>query len=145
MDVPPVTRDLKPYRRTDAPWGLARISHTNPVSGDIKGLNYTYTYGDEFLGAGIDIYVVDTGVNLDHVGDKLLSSTTSLEKADDPQLLFLQADFGGRAVFGWTGAGLAKTDDHGHGSHVAGIAAGTRYGVAKRANVISVKVLNSSG
>ena len=100
MNVPPVAHDLTPYLRTDAPWGLARISHTNPVSGDIKGLNYTYTYGDEFLGAGVDIYVVDTGVNLDHVRDKLLSSVSGLEKADDPQLLFLQADFSSRAVFG---------------------------------------------
>src|SRR5688572_12984410 len=56
-----------------------------------------------------------------------------------------QADFGGRAVFGWTGSGLARTDDHGHGSHVAGIAAGTRYGVAKKANIISVKVLDAAG
>jgi len=80
MDVPPLTRHLMPYRRTDAPWGLARISHTNPVSGDIKSLNYTYTYGDEFLGAGVDIYVVDTGVNLDHVCNKLLRSITSLER-----------------------------------------------------------------
>ncbi|KAH7094146.1 peptidase 1 [Auriculariales sp. MPI-PUGE-AT-0066] len=107
--------------QTNAAWGLGRISHTNPVSGTITALNYTYTYSDTYQGQGVDIYIVDTGINLNHV------------------------DFTGRVKFGWTGTGLNQTDDHGHGSHVAGIAAGTRYGVAKQANLISVKVLDSAG
>jgi subtilisin len=36
-------------------------------------------------------------------------------------------------------------DDNGHGSHVAGTAAGTTYGVARGASIYSVKVLDSSG
>ena len=91
------------------------------MSGTVTALTYTYTYSDDYQGEGVDIYIVDTGINLNHV------------------------DFGGRATFGWTGTGLNQTDDHGHGSHVAGIAAGTQYGVAKKANLISVKVLNSAG
>ena len=33
----------------------------------------------------------------------------------------------------------------GHGTHVSGTAAGSRFGVAKAANIIAVKVLNSAG
>lgn len=31
------------------------------------------------------------------------------------------------------------------GTHVAGIAAGTRFGVAKKANLIAVRVIDSNG
>jgi subtilisin-like proprotein convertase family protein len=37
------------------------------------------------------------------------------------------------------------TDCHGHGTHVAGSAAGTTYGVAKKATVHAVRVLNCQG
>jgi cerevisin len=36
-------------------------------------------------------------------------------------------------------------DGNGHGTHVAGTAAGQVYGVAKEANLIAVRVLNNAG
>jgi subtilisin family serine protease len=36
-------------------------------------------------------------------------------------------------------------DDHGHGTHVAGIIGGSYYGVAKKVNLIAVKVLDGAG
>ncbi|KAH7092666.1 peptidase 1 [Auriculariales sp. MPI-PUGE-AT-0066] len=105
--------------QTDAPWGLARTSATGllPVHNSPAALNYTYAYPDEAQGQGVDIYVLDTGVNFNH------------------------HDFGGRATHGWAQSGWNATDTDGHGTHVAGIAAGARFGIAKEANIISVKVL----
>ncbi|PFH47212.1 hypothetical protein AMATHDRAFT_152700 [Amanita thiersii Skay4041] len=54
-------------------------------------------------------------------------------------------DFGGRARWGATFGGYPSADGNGHGTHCSGTAAGTRFGVAKKANLIAVKVLDDSG
>jgi cerevisin len=56
------------------------------------------------------------------------------------------ADFESRAIWGYTAPqGDADVDGNGHGTHVASTIAGKTYGIAKKANVIAVKVLRSSG
>jgi len=83
-------------------------------------------------GRGAHIYVLDTGVRVSH------------------------QDFGGRAFAAvdiTEGVPVRCTDDmptcandaNGHGTHCAGTAAGTSYGVASEANVYGVKVLANSG
>ena len=49
-----------------------------------------------------------------------------------------------RAVYGFTSPFIEEGPDdlHGHGTHIAGTAGGTVYGVAKQANLISVKILS---
>jgi subtilisin family serine protease len=79
--------------------------------------NYTYTA----TGSGVRIYVLDTGIRYDH------------------------ADFGGRAAAGYDAYGGTGADCNGHGTHVAGTAAGSTYGVAKSATVVSVRVLDCNG
>ncbi|SAM02893.1 hypothetical protein [Absidia glauca] len=55
-------------------------------------------------------------------------------------------DFEGRAFWGGNFVpGSPDTDENGHGTIIAGIAAGTSYGVAKKANIISVKCLKVDG
>jgi len=107
--------------QTDAPWGLARISQDAKLANqDPTALTFTYTY-DASAGAGVDIYVVDTGVFTAHT------------------------QFGGRARWGATFGPYADADGNGHGTHCAGTAAGIRYGVAKAASIIAVKVLSDGG
>ncbi|BFZ61548.1 proteinase B [Saitoella coloradoensis] len=101
-----------------APWGLSRISHRDALT--FSTFN-KYQY-DSVAGDGVTAYIIDTGVNIDHV------------------------DFEGRAKWGATiPQGDQDIDGNGHGTHVAGTVAGSKYGVAKKANVVAVKVLRTNG
>lgn len=115
LDVEPDTPVQVTQTQPRPPWGLDRIDQrTRPLS-------TSYTSSTE--GAGVDVYVVDTGVYAGH------------------------SDFGGRVVPGWSGVrdGLGSGDCNGHGTHVAGIVAGAVHGVAKRARIIPVRALACDG
>ncbi|KAI1660873.1 oryzin precursor [Daldinia decipiens] len=101
--------------QTSAPWGLARISSRTPDAS-----KYTY---DESAGEGTYAYILDTGIFVDH------------------------PEFGGRALFGanFVQDNNNNTDENGHGTHVAGITGSKTYGVAKKTNLIAVKVLGPTG
>ncbi|GGX37020.1 S8 family peptidase [Streptomyces chartreusis] len=102
--------------QTSAPWGLDRIDQAAlPLSG-------TYTYPDS-AGSGVTAYVIDTGVRITH------------------QQISGRAAYGYDAVDGDTTA----SDGNGHGTHVATTIAGSTYGVAKKANIVAVRVLDNSG
>nr|ADB92602.1 serine protease 1 [Actinomucor elegans] len=120
-DVAFVEHDSMVYAnelQRNAPWGLSRVSHVDPLT--FK--NYQkYEYNPEG-GKGVKVYVIDTGVNVDHV------------------------DFDGRAIWGHTvPSGDRDEDGNGHGSHCSGTIAGRRYGIAKKAQPVAVKVLRSNG
>jgi subtilisin family serine protease len=108
-DGPPLA-----YRQDNPPsWGLDRIDQrTRPLDN---------SYTTRGSGAGVNIYVVDSGIDVRH------------------------PDFGGRAVWEVNFAGGPDADCDGHGTVVAGIAGSTTYGVAKQATLHSVKVLDCSG
>ncbi|KAG9075072.1 subtilisin-like serine protease [Ceratobasidium sp. UAMH 11750] len=106
----------------NAPWGIARVSRLTrlPAGSSYDALNYRYYRTP--TGPGVDVYVLDTGVKIDHVDL-------------GPQ----------RATWGATFGGYQDADAHGHGTHVAGTIAGRQFGVAKTASIIAVKVLSDKG
>jgi aqualysin 1 len=106
--------------QTDADWGIDRIDQRAlPLDG-------RYTYGR--TGAGVSIYIVDSGIRFSH------------------------SDFEGRAVLGHDFAWGVDPEEnldpdqgpgedcYGHGTMVASAAGGRTYGVAKGARLVSVRL-----
>ena len=98
--------------QSGAVWGLDRIDQP------ALPLNGTYRYAS--AGAGVKVYVIDSGINPAHV------------------------EFAGRVLPGFTtvGDGLGINDCYGHGTHVSSTIAGTTWGVAKSAKIVPVRVLH---
>jgi subtilisin family serine protease len=96
-------------------WGLDRI--------DQRALPLNSTFTASAKGAGVNAYIVDTGISSTHV------------------------DFTGRMSTGFSSIvdGNGTNDCNGHGTHVAGTTAGTTYGIAKSATLIPVRVLDCIG
>jgi len=94
------------------PTGIDRIDRR------LAPLNGIYSYSE--TGAGVNAYIIDSGIRATH------------------------SDFGGRAsgAIDFVGDGNGTNDCHGHGTNVAGIVGGSRFGVAKGVTIHAVRVLN---
>ncbi|EPS45807.1 hypothetical protein H072_112 [Dactylellina haptotyla CBS 200.50] len=117
----------------DATWHLARLTHNGPMGkgeidyriGQFVPKKGTYRYPAS-AGEGVDIYIVDSGVAMAVNRDKEFEAS---------RLSFLSVFDGDK--------GEPDRDSRGqlqfHGTMVAGIAGSKSFGVAKKANIISVK------
>ena len=101
--------------QANPPSGLDRIDQVAlPLSG-------TYTFTG--TGAGVNAYIIDTGIRTTH------------------------SEFGGRATGDFTAIddGNGTNDCNGHGTHVAGTVGGATFGVAKQVRLHAVRVLDCNG
>lgn len=102
----------------NAPRHLARISRRKRMK---PNKQYPYMYDGEYQGQGVNAYVIDSGVEVNH------------------------PEFEGRATEGYDFTKEGSGDSNGHGTHVAGLIGSTTYGVAKNVQIVEVKALNSKG
>jgi len=99
-----------------------------------------------YTGAGVTMAIIDTGIDANHSGLDDLDDDNSTN--DTKVIAFYDAvnNPGAR-----NGTEIFPYDDNGHGTHCAGITAGTgaptfqHVGVAPHANLVGVKVLSGSG
>lgn len=75
-------------------------------------------FDSHYGGSNVDIYILDTGIRRTH------------------------SEFGSRLASAYFGAG---SDQHGHGTAMAGAAAGAQYGAAGKARIVDVQVLDANG
>jgi len=118
-------RRLQTRTQPRPPWGLDRIDQRElPLSDSFKF--------DASAGRGVHLYIVDTGIRTSH------------QEFTGRAVPTLESVGGGPVVCSPQNPSCAE-DANGHGTHVAGIAAGSTFGVAKAATVHAVKVLSSDG
>lgn len=104
------------------------FSYNETLFYNLTKINISSAWESCFQGQGITVAVIDTGVDLDHpdLQANIVSGKSFVSGASSPD------------------------DDYGHGTHVAGTVAavnnnGGVIGVAPKARIMPVKVLNSSG
>jgi subtilisin family serine protease len=110
----------------NAPWHLDRIDQRDlPLSG-------TYTWGND--GSGVTVYVIDNGVRISHTqfGGRASAGPTFVTEPDpgEPPIFVPKV--------------LPATDPD-HGTMVASLVGGSKFGVAKGVHIVSVAVMGSSG
>ena len=116
-------------------WGLARhIKETNYYSNSTShqsGYNYDYVLD----GTGVDMVVIDTGIQADHPEWQDADGASRLQQID----WFAESGVPGTQPVNF------YTDVNGHGTHCIGTMAGKYFGWAKNARIYSITLYGNSG
>ncbi|HSI70428.1 MAG TPA: S8 family peptidase, partial [Gillisia sp.] len=108
-------------------WGLDRLDQREGL------LDRAYSYNA--TGAGVNAYIMDSGIRYSHqdFGERASLGIDLVQQYPDEEIDQNNGEL------------EAGNDCNGHGTHVAGTVGGTRYGVAKNVNLISVRVFSCVG
>ena len=110
-------------------WGLIRCNNTTNNYG--TGLTTSENYNYFLDGTGVDIVIKDSGIEANHPEWEDANGTSRLQQIN----WYTEA-----GVSGISQNSSFYTDANGHGTHVAGIAAGKNYGWAKGARIYVMKL-----
>ena len=127
------------------PWGLDSIDGNIPAPAPDATGRTTGSYNFNATGAGVVAYVLDTGINTAHQDFQF--PARAFQAADCIRFNDCRSGAASPFLDGACGSGLPNTvhnDCSGHGTHVAAILGGNRYGVAKAVTIRSVKVCRSA-
>jgi subtilisin family serine protease len=137
-----VTVQNEPYAGPAVPEFRDKFHHDHFPYLDQVGAT---TLPPEADGEGVTVAIIDSGIAYNHPhlspNISLNASEASENGADDDGNQFVDDYVGWDFVQG----DQYPWDDHGHGTHVAGLVAGTLNGIAPKAKVLPIKVLSSSG
>lgn len=104
---------------SDVTWHLEYLTRRPKLPGPV-----TYDYAPNYTGAGVNAYVIDSGIRYSH--EQVSGRALELPGYTDP----------------FSNHG---TDGFGHGTHVAGIIGGETVGVAPGVTLYSARVFDNSG
>ena len=117
-------------------WAFPACTNQSNVFGTNTSYNYQYSYTLD--GEGTDVVIQDSGIETDHPEWLAKDGVTSrYQSIDWPTEAGLSGTY--------TQPSQHERDIDGHGTHVAGTAAGRLYGWAKGANLYSIKILDDPG
>lgn len=126
------------------PWGLDRIDQRATIGDN------SYTYGTD--GTGVTAYVIDTGIRATHEQfaspSRVVGGWSWMANASNIPATACTPSTAAVApsVFDvYSPSDVGLTDNHGHGTHIAGTIGGVATGVAKGATMVAVRALNSCG